>query len=117
MAVVSRQGFMRCIVENPEVAMALIYHLVGRVRALTSQVKGLALENVYARVTQTLTRLAREENGVSIIPQRLTHQEIADRVGASREMVSRILKDLAAGGYVRVENRKIVLCKTLPTHW
>jgi len=117
MAVVSRQEFMRCIGEHPEFALALIRRLAGRVRALTEQVKGLALYDVYGRIAQTLTSLARDQDGVHLIPQRLTHQDIANRVGASREMVSRILKDLATGGYLRVENRKIILCKPLPARW
>jgi len=117
MAVVSRQDFMRCIGEHPEFALALIRRLVERVRALTEQIKGLALYDVYGRVAQTLTGLASEQDGVQVIPQRLTHQDIANRVGASREMVSRILKDLTTGGYVRIEKRKIILCKPLPARW
>jgi CRP/FNR family cyclic AMP-dependent transcriptional regulator len=51
------------------------------------------------------------------IEERITHQEIASRVGCSREMVSRILKDLENGGYVRMQERRIVLVRKLPQHW
>jgi CRP/FNR family transcriptional regulator, cyclic AMP receptor protein len=116
-AVVSRQEFARCIAEHPAFTMGLIRCLVGRVRALTDQVKDLALQDVYGRIARTLSSLAVEQDGARVIPQRLTHQDIANRVGASREMVSRILKDLGTGGYIRVENRKIVLCRPLPANW
>lgn len=117
MAVVSRPEFMRCIEEHPSFALGLIRCLAGRVRALTDQVKGLALHDVYGRIVHTLTSLAEEQDGVRVVHQRLTHQDIANRVGASREMVSKILKDLRTGGYIRVQDRKLVLCKPLPANW
>jgi len=116
-AVVSKQGFERCLAEHPELAMGLIRNLVKCVRSLTEQVKGLALLDVYGRVTNTLTGLAKEQNGELVIEQRLTQQDIANMVGASREMVSRILKDLSTGGYIRIEDRKIIIAKQLPASW
>ena len=117
MAVVSRAGFERCLAEHPGFAMGLIRTLVKRVRSLTDQVKGLALLDVYGRVAHTLLNLATEQQGELVIEQRLTHQEIANMVGASREMVSRILKDLSTGGYIRIEDRKMVIPRQLPASW
>lgn len=116
-AVVSKQGFERCLAEHPGFAMGLIRNLVKCVRSLTEQVKGLALLDVYGRIANTLTGLAKEQNGELVIEQRLTHQDIANMVGASREMVSRILKDLSTGGYIRINDRKIIIVKKLPASW
>lgn len=117
MAVVSRAQFERCLAEHPGFAMGLIRTLVKRVRSLTDQVKGLALLDVYGRVAHTLLNLATEQQGKLVIEQRLTHQEIANMVGASREMVSRILKDLSTGGYIRIEDKKMVIPRQLPASW
>lgn len=117
MAVVSRAGFERCLAEHPGFAMGLIRTLVKRVRSLTDQVKGLALLDVYGRVAHTLLSLATEKQGKLVIEQRLTHQEIANMVGASREMVSRILKDLSTGGYIQIEDRRMVIPRQLPASW
>lgn len=116
-AVVSKQGFERCLAEHPELAWGLIRSLVQHVRSLTDQIKGLALLDVYGRIANTLTGLAKEQHGQLIIEQRLTHQDIANMVGASREMVSRILKDLSTGGYIQIENKKIIIAKPFPASW
>ena len=116
-AVVTKQGFERCLAEHPELAMGLIRNLVKYVRSLTDQVKGMALLDVYGRIAQTLTNLGKEQNGQRVIEQRLTHQDIANMVGASREMVSRILKDLNTGGYIRIEDKQIIIAKQFPVNW
>jgi len=114
--VLSKQDFIRAVKENPEIAFTLIKDLAARVRLLTDKVSSLALDDVYGRVTAVLREQAKEEDG-RLITGRLTQQDIADMVGASREMISRIFKDLKAGGYMDIENKRIVLQKTLPTRW
>jgi CRP/FNR family cyclic AMP-dependent transcriptional regulator len=86
-------------------------------RQATDLVKGLALLDVYGRVAGLLLKLAVEQDGRLVIPERLTQQDIADRVGASRDMVNRIFKELTAGGYLAVENRQIVLNRKPPARW
>ena len=78
--------------------------------------KSLALQDVYGRVVKVLTNLAEpeDEDGNMRIQEKLTQQEIADRVGSSREMVARILKDLTIGEYIEVDGRHIVIKKKLP---
>jgi CRP/FNR family cyclic AMP-dependent transcriptional regulator len=98
-------------------AYNLIRALAARVRALTQSVKTLALMDVYGRVARTLLELAKERGEKLVIEQRLTHQDIANMVGASREMVSRIFKDLSAGGYITVQNRQIIINEKLPPGW
>lgn len=84
---------------------------------LTENVKSLALMDVYGRVARLLLELAAEEDGKLVVNEKLTQQDIASRVGASREMISKIFKDLSIGGYITVEQRRITINKTPPRHW
>ena len=106
-AYLSRSSFEQCLAENPSLALKLLSSMVQRVRSLTSVVKGLALREVHGRVVHTLMKLARAQDGKLIIEQRLTHRDIADMVGASREMVSRVMRDLTAAGYIVTDRRFI----------
>jgi CRP/FNR family cyclic AMP-dependent transcriptional regulator len=72
---------------------------------------------VYGRVARLLLDNAVEENGSLVVGERLTQQEIAKRVGASREMVSRIVTDLREGGYIGSEGDRIVIFRPLPKRW
>ena len=116
-AVVTRAGFEQCMRENEDVALQLIRSLAARVRSLTENVRNLALLDVYGRVARTLLNMAEEHDGEQVIPQKLTHQEIANMVGASREMVSRIMKDLMEGGYIEVRDRQIHIPRKLPARY
>jgi len=81
---------------------------------MTDMVKNLALLDVYGRVARLLLQLAAEQDdGRLVVSERLTQQNIADRVGASRDMVNRIFKDLSAGGYIRLENARSSSCVSL----
>ena len=79
--------------------------------------KRQALSDVYGRLVRLLTSLAVEENGRQTVPEKLTQQDIAERVGSSRDMISRLMKDLVAGGYLAVEDRSITLLRKLPPAW
>jgi CRP/FNR family cyclic AMP-dependent transcriptional regulator len=116
-AVVPGAELRGLLATHPEFAMHLVKKLIGLARASTEQVKSLALEDVYGRIARLLKRLAREEGGVLMVPEKLTQQDIADRVGSSREMVSRIFKQLSDGGYTEVRGGRIVLLKKLPARW
>lgn len=116
-SVVTRDELRSAIGANPDIAMALISTLIDRARIATDNVKNLALMDVYGRVARLLLSLAREENGKLVIPERMTQQDIADRVGASRDMISRIFKDLTIGGYVTIENRTITIHRKPPARW
>jgi CRP/FNR family transcriptional regulator, cyclic AMP receptor protein len=116
-AVVSGAALREFIVEHPDFALHLIRDLMARVRLLTGSVKSLALEDVYGRIAGLLRSLAQPQDGGLVVPDRLTQQDIADRVGSSREMVSRILKELVAGGYVETRQGRITLLKALPAAW
>ena len=115
--IISKSDFKRCLASNPDLAFNMIRSLTQQVRSLTDSVKNLALMDVYGRVAHMLLDLAKEKDGRQIIEQRLTHQDIASMVGSSREMVSRILKDLSTGGYITVNKSTIVINEKLPAAW
>ena len=95
----------------------VVERLIRRVRQLTESVKNLALLDVYGRVARLLLELAVEENGRLVIQEKLTQQDVASRVGASREMISRIFKDLTAGGYISIDKKQITIHRNPPRHW
>jgi CRP/FNR family cyclic AMP-dependent transcriptional regulator len=116
-AVVGRSQFRDFILAHPDFAMHLIERLIHRVRVTTGNLKSLALSDVYGRLVRLLNTLAHEVDGKFVVPERLTQQDIADRVGASRDMIGKLMKDLVSGGYLAVEERTITVLKKLPTGW
>lgn len=116
-AVLSKHAFDECLKANPQIALQVIRGLSARLRYLTENVKSLALMDVYGRVARTLLEMAEDKGGVQVINQKLTQRDIASMVGASREMVSRILKDLSVGGYITIENKSITINEKLPHGW
>jgi CRP/FNR family cyclic AMP-dependent transcriptional regulator len=114
--VLTKRSFMQCLSDHPSIAFNLIRSLVMRTRALTESVGDLALRDVYGRIAKVLSESMQEEDGQMITPP-FTHQQIADRVGSSREMVSKILKDLKIGGYLTTVGKRFVLQKKLPAKW
>ena len=116
-AVVNRTQFRDFILAHPDFAMHLIERLIHRVRVTTGNLKSLALSDVYGRLARLLNTLAHDIDGKLIVPEKLTQQDIADRVGASRDMIGKLMKDLVAGGYLAVEERTITILRKLPTGW
>lgn len=116
-AIVNRAQFRDFLVANPDFAQHLIHTLIHRARGATENVKSLALSDVYGRLVRLLNALAVEHDGRLAVRERLTQQDIADRVGASRDMVGKLMKDLTGGGYLQVEDRQITILKKLPPGW
>ena len=116
-AIVNRANFREFILAHPDFALHLIEKLIQRVRLTTANVKSLALEDVYGRVVKLLLTLAVERDGTLVVPERMTQQDIAERVGASRDMISRLFKDLVAGGYLSIQERQITILKKPPPGW
>lgn len=117
LAVIANDVLRGFLTSHPEAGVQLVRGLIGRVRRATESLKDLAQLDVYGRVAKLLLELARESDGKLVIDQKLTHQDIADRVSASREMVSRILKDLTTGGYLANEGGRIVIQRRPPRAW
>ena len=105
------RGFLA---EHPDFALHLSQKLTHMVRRLTEQVKSLALQDVYGRMVRVLMELSDPVGNERVVREKLTQQDIADRVGSSREMVNRVLKDLTTGGYVAVRDGRYVICRKLP---
>jgi CRP/FNR family cyclic AMP-dependent transcriptional regulator len=116
-AIVNRASFREFILAHPDFALHLIEKLIQRVRLTTENVKSLALSDVYGRLVKLLLALAVERDGKLVVPEKLTQQDIAERVGASRDMISRLLKDLVAGGYLNISDRTITIVKKPPPGW
>ena len=102
-SVVGRDPIREAIRHNPDFALDMISKIIDRARLATNSVKDLALLDVYGRVARLLLNMAVEHDGKLAIPEKLTQQEIAERVGASRDMVSRIFRDRTAAAISRSE--------------
>ena len=114
--IISRQVFMDALLVKPSIGMRIIELLISRIQDLTEEVSSLALEDVYNRVVRVLYKHAAEV-GEKLVTEKLTQQDIASRVGATREMVHRILKELKTGGYISIEGKHITIEKKLPPGW
>jgi len=117
LAVIERDQFKQFIAQDPDAAFSVIITLIRRARNLTRVVGNLALLDVYGRVARLLLDNAVEESGRLVVGTRMTQQEIAKRVGASREMVWRILDDLRQGRYITIEDGHIMIQQSLPKRW
>ena len=117
LAVIGQPELRAFCASHPGMAMIVVNQLIHHVRSLTESVKNLALMDVYGRVARLIVELAREKDGRRVIDPRPTQQDMAVRVGASREMISRILKDLTAGGYIRIEGAQMVIERDPPRAW
>jgi CRP/FNR family cyclic AMP-dependent transcriptional regulator len=116
-SIIQKEDLEKYLHNHPEVALSIIKHLINRIRALTENVKSLALLDVYGRFRKLLLDLAIEEDGKMVIKEKLTQKDMANRVGSSREMISRILRELTVGGYIEINQKKISILKTLPSGW
>ena len=116
LGVISRQVFMDTLLTKPAISMRIIDRLISLIQDLTEEVSSLALEDVYNRVVRILYKHS-EKLGDKLVTEKLTQQDIALRVGATREMVHRILKELKTGGYITIEGKQITIEKKLPPGW
>ena len=115
--IIYRDHFMDLLDNHPELARSLIRSLAYMVRRLTKNVENLVLKDVYCRIVEVLERRSVVEDDVHVVNERLTHQLIADMIGAFREMVSRIMSDLVKGDYISVTSEQIRINRRLPSGW
>ena len=111
---VSNRDFKKYILKNAEMAMTMMRGLVRRLREADRKIGSLAMFDVYGRVARLLLDMSENVDGRKTITNRLTKQDIAKMVGASREMVSLVMKDLEMSGYFEVRGSMIVLRDTIP---
>jgi CRP/FNR family cyclic AMP-dependent transcriptional regulator len=111
---INKEAFMGVLGENPEIAMKIMRALVKRLREADRKIETLALLDVYGRVARVLMDFSEEVNGERVIRGRLPRQEIAKMIGASREMVSRVMKGLEKEGYIASDDEgRLVLREKL----
>ncbi|MEP7058466.1 MAG: Crp/Fnr family transcriptional regulator [Caldimonas sp.] len=115
--VVQNEELRHFVTEHPDFALHLTGKLIRMVRRLTEQVKSLALQDVYGRIARTLMELSDPVGDERVVRLKLTQQDIAARVGSSREMVNRVMKELTAGNYVSVRDGRHVIHRKLPAAW
>jgi CRP/FNR family cyclic AMP-dependent transcriptional regulator len=117
-SVVTRATLEAYIAEQPTFAFELLGKLIRRVRAATLSTKQLALNDVYGRLKALLELHADgDAQQPRTLNERLTHQDISSRIGCSREMVSRLMKDLQRGAYIDHDGSVIRLLRPLPPRW
>ncbi len=111
MLILGRAEFARCLPENSSLSYAIMRGLVYRLRSADRQIESLALLDVYGRVARTLLDMAEEVDGVRMVRSKVSRQDMAKVVGASREMVSRVMKDLEERGVIETQDNGFVLIK------
>jgi CRP/FNR family cyclic AMP-dependent transcriptional regulator len=117
-ALVARAAVQQHLADEPEFALQVVAQVIRRARSATETARQMALLDVYGRVIHTLEgQHGPASTQAPVQLTQITHQQIASRVGASREMVSRLLKDLEKGGYLELGIKRITLKKKLPARW
>jgi CRP/FNR family cyclic AMP-dependent transcriptional regulator len=109
MLALTRRDFRRCLVENSALAMAVMRVLVQRLRDADRKIGSLAMLDVYGRVARLLLDMSETVDGQRVVTRRISKQDIAKMIGASREMVHKVMKDLQVSGYIEVQGSTIVL--------
>ena len=106
---ISKADFKRCLADNFEMAMTVMRGLVKRLRDADNLIGSLALLDVYGRVARLLLETAELIDGEKVVTKKLSKQDIARMIGASREMVSRVMKHLQSAGYIEIRGDNIVI--------
>jgi CRP/FNR family cyclic AMP-dependent transcriptional regulator len=117
LSVLSGRQFREFVAGNPDATTHFIRNIIRRARLANEKIRGFALFDVYGRIARLLTDHVIDKDGRQVVDEYHTQQEIAASVGCSREMVSRIFKELVAGGFLSIEGRRIVIEKPLPHRW
>ena len=112
-AVVSNAQLEAFMQEHPRFGTEMLHTVIRRARQSTDNARSIALMDVYSRLKRAIEKITPDINkGINV-----THSDLAADVGASREMVSKLLKDLEVGGYVKMQNRNLSRLKALPERW
>jgi CRP/FNR family cyclic AMP-dependent transcriptional regulator len=106
---ISSDAFTRCMQDNFEVAQKLMQILVRRLREADRKIESLALLDVYGRVARLLLELSVDENGKKVVKKKMSKQDMARMIGASREMVSKVMRDLELSGYIVCEGDTVTI--------
>lgn len=121
---IGRDGLLACLGSSPEFALNIIRSLTHRLRQATEGSRSLALDNVYRRLADKLRELAGVDEDGDIdadarpaLSRKYSHQELGNLIGASREMVGKVMAELVKGEYVELVDGRITLLRRLPKNW
>ncbi len=115
---IGKASFLQCLQESPEMSLGIIRSLTQRLRQATEGSRSLALDNVYRRLADKLQELSVEApNGSHRLEKKYSHQELGNMIGASREMVGKVMAELIKGEYVELNEGILYLQKKLPKNW
>jgi len=109
LVVIGKTDFKRFLQESPEVTYYIMRNLVQRLRKADRKIESLALMDVYGRVARLLLDMAETVNGEQVVTRKISKVDIAKMIGASREMVSRVMTDLQRQGLIEQGGGRIVL--------
>jgi CRP/FNR family cyclic AMP-dependent transcriptional regulator len=109
LVMLSKRDFKKCLSENFDMTMTVARGLVKRLREADQKIGSLALMDVYGRVARLLLEMSETVNGQKVVTKKIAKQDIAKMIGASREMVSRVMKDLQSGGFIEVRAGSILV--------
>lgn len=111
LAVIAAGEFRRCMADNVEVAFYVMRSLVAKLRVANRKIESLSLHDVYDRVNRVLWDLSEDREGRKVVSSRITRKDISEMVGASREMVSRVMRDLRSRGVIEEKDGLIWRCR------
>jgi len=115
---IAKPSFIKCITDSPEMALGIIRSLTQRLRDATEGSRSLALDNVYRRLADKLQELSIEsDSGQRSIEKKYSHQDLGNMIGASREMVGKVMAELVKGEYVESREGLIHIMRKLPRNW
>lgn len=115
---IGKQAFLDCLRTSPEMAINIIRSLTQRLRDATEGSRSLALDNVYRRLADKLLELATDnKDDIPSLPRKYSHQELGNMIGASREMVGKVMAELIKGEYVQLHEGRLQLLRKLPRNW
>lgn len=119
LVVITKKDFEQCVGENKAFMLKIIKTLVRRLAYADTVIEGLALDSVYERLVHFLNDQSEQDakTGFYVIREGMTQMELASVIGASREMVSKIMKDLKDGGFIERNGKELIIKKKLPPSW
>jgi CRP/FNR family cyclic AMP-dependent transcriptional regulator len=116
LASISVGEFERLLLRHPQLALGYLKRVIFLFRNSMAWRRSFSMEDVYGRVTKMLLACAVKLDG-GLVTERLTHAQIGRRVGATREMVGRILRELVRGGYIKADQGRFTILRKPPQHW
>lgn len=115
---ISKHDFLDCIQSNPAMSLGIIRTLTRRLRDATGGIRSLAMDNVYRRLADKLVELSTEsDDGEISLHKKYSHQDLGNMIGASREMVGKVMSELLSGDYIELRDKRIFITKNLPRNW